>query len=262
MNIVVTIKQVEDPMIPPSHMVLDSSGKRVLSVSGAPRVMNGYDANALEEALCLKEKHGGKVTVVCLGDDSARNTLKRAVAMGADRCVLLSDPQWEILDSFGTAKVLAAGIRKIGQADLVLCGRQASDSDAGQVLYWLADMLDLPVVSPVIKIEESGSDTLVVHNLMDEEYQRLSVELPALLGISSEINEPRLPTPKGTVTATRTMIPTWNASAIDTGQLTCKVDMTKLEIQIRTSKAELIAGADGAASGRALADKLHQLGLL
>ena len=262
MNIVVTIKQVEDPATPPSHMVLGASGKSVQSVSGVPRIMNGYDANAVEAALQLKEQHGGKVTVVSLGDSSARTTLKRAIAMGADSCVLLSDPQWELLDSFGTASVLAAAVRKIGNVDLVLCGRQASDSDAGQVLYWLAEMLELPVASPIVKIEESSADALVVHSLLEEEYQRLSVKLPALLGISSEINEPRQPSPKGTVTATRTMVPTWNASSLAVGPLVCKVDMTKLELQIRTGKADLIEGADGAARGRALADKLHQLELL
>src|SRR3954468_21656372 len=103
MNIVVTIKQVEDPIIPPSHMILDSSGTRAMSASRAPQVMNGYDANALEEAIRLKQKHGGKVTAIGLGDESAKKTLKRAIAMGADSAVLLSDPAWDSLDSCGIA---------------------------------------------------------------------------------------------------------------------------------------------------------------
>ncbi len=262
MNIVVTIKQVEDPITPPSHMVLDPSGKQVRSASGAPLVINGYDLNALEEALHLKEKHGGKVTAIGLGDVSGRKVFKRAIAMGADSAVLLADPQWEALDSFGIASVLAAGIRKLGNADLVLCGRQSSDSDGGQVLYWLAHMLDLPVVSPVIKIEESDASALVVHRLMDEEYQRLKVQLPALMGISSETNEPRLPTPKGTIAATRAMIPCWNASSLGLETSDSKVTLEKLEIQIRTSSAEFIRRDSGAESGKALADKMHELGLL
>ena len=133
MNIVVTIKQVEDPITPPAYLVLDASGKRAVSASGTPLVMNGYDANALEEALRLKERHGGKITAICVADDSGRKTLKRAVAMGADSAILLSDPLWQTLDSCGIACVLAAAVRKIGQVDLVFCGRQASDSDNGQV---------------------------------------------------------------------------------------------------------------------------------
>ncbi len=262
MNIVVTIKQVEDPIIPPTHLAIDPSGKRVRSSSGAPRGMNGYDANALEEALRLKEKHGGKVTVIGLSDESARKTLKRAIAMGADSAILLSDPQWEFLDSAGIAAVLAAGVRKIGHVDLVMCGRQASDTDGGQVLYWLAQMLEIPVASPIIKIESSEEKALVVHRLMDDEYQRLAVELPALLGVSSEVNEPRLPTPKGTINATRAMIPVWKAVTLNVSGAVPRVNLKKLEIQLRTSKAEFINGASGAESGRALADKLHQLGLV
>jgi electron transfer flavoprotein beta subunit len=262
MNIVVTIKQVEDPIIPPSYMVLDATGKRAVSTSKSPQVMNGYDANALEEAIRLKEKHGGKITAICLGDESARKTLKRAIAMGADSAVLLSDPAWDLLDSCGIASVLAAGIRKIGRPDLVLCGRQASDTDGGQVLYWLAQTLELPVVSPVIKIEDAGTESLIVNQSIDEEYQRLEVRLPAVLGISSEANEPRLPTPRGTVAATRAMIPLWKSSALEIPDLTAKVSIKKLEIQIRTGQAEIIGAGSGAEDGRALADKLHELGLV
>ena len=262
MNIVVAIKQVEDPIIPPSHMALDASGKRAISASRAPQVMNGYDANALEEAISLKERQGGKITAISLGDDSARKTLKRAIAMGADSAVLLCDPAWDALDSLGIATVLAAGIRKIGQVDLVLCGRQASDSDGGQVLYWLAELLGLPVVSPIIKIEDAGAESLIVNQSIDEEYQRLKVQLPAVLGISSEANEPRLPTPKGTVAATRAMIPLWKSSSLEIKELAAKVSIAKLDIQVRTGKAEIIGSEDGAESGRALADKLHQLGLV
>lgn len=262
MNIVVTIKQVEDPIIPPTHLVVDGASQRVRSASGAPQVMNGYDANALEEALRIKERLGGKVTVIGLADESARKTLKRAIAMGADSAVLLSDPQWESLDSQGIARVLAAAVRKIGKVDLVLCGRQASDSDGGQVLYWLAGALALPVVSPVIRIEEAQADSLLVQRILEEEYQRLAVRLPALLGVSSEINEPRLPTPKGTVAATRAMIPVWKAATLNVPRAERQVTMRKLDIQLRAGRAEIIQGTDAADAGRALADKLHQQGLI
>lgn len=262
MNIVVTMKQVEDPIMPPTHLVVDAARQRVRSISGAPQVMNGYDANALEEALRIREKLGGKVTVIGLSDESARKTLKRAIAMGADSAILLSDPLWESLDSEGIAKVLAAAIRKIGKVDLVLCGRQASDSDGGQVLYWLAAALELPVVSPVIRIEEAQAGSMLVQRILDEEYQRLVVQLPALLGVSSEINEPRLPTPRGTVAATRAMIPVWRATTLDVPPVGRRVTIHRLAIQLRTSNAEMIPGADGATAGRALADKLREQGLI
>ena len=262
MNIIVTVKQVADPNIPPSHIELDTAAKRIVSPFGVPPVMNGYDANALEAALALREKHGGRVTAVCLGDDTSREALKGAVAMGADSAVLLNDPDWLHADSAGVGRALAAAIRKLGSFDLILCGRQASDTDGGQVLHWIAEALDLPAVSPVAKIEESDGGNLIVHRLIEDGYQRLRVELPALLGVSSEINEPRHPSVRGTMAAARALIPGWKASDLGLQPVVPKVELRELRIQLRTSKAELIEGSSGAAQGAALADKLHDLGLI
>lgn len=262
MNIVVTVKQVVDPNLPPSYIDLDPSGKRIITPFGVPPVMNGYDANALEAALKLREQHGGRVSVVSLGDDTGRATLKRALAMGADAAVLLNDPAWLNLDSACVAQVIAAAIRKIGAFDLVLCGRQASDTDGGQVLFWLAEALGIPAVSPVAKIEAVQDGGLVVHRLSDEGYQSVQVGLPALLGISSEINEPRQPSLKGTMSAGRVLIPGWKAPDVALPALRAQVELRRLEIQVRTSTARLIEGEGAAAKGAALADTLHEKGLL
>jgi len=224
--------------------------------------MNGYDANAVEEALRLREKHGGRVTVVSLGDDSSRESLKRAVAMGADAAVLLNDPCWLHADSAGVARALVAAIRRIGKFDLILCGRQASDTDGGQVLHWIAEALDLPSVSPVAKIEQAEGSVLTVHRLIEDGYQRLRVELPALLGISSEINEPRYPPPRGVMKAERILISGWKASDLSLDEYPVKVELRQLQIQLHTSKAQLIEGSSAVEQGAALADKLHELGFV
>lgn len=261
MNIVVTVKQVVDPNLPPSYISLDAAGRKIVSPFGVQPVMNGYDANALEAALKLRETHGGRVTAICLGDDGSRGTLKRALAMGADAAVLLNDAAWLDLDSAGVGHVLAAAIRKIGALDLVLCGRQASDTDGGQVLYWIAEALGLAAVCPVSKIEAMEGD-LIVHRLMEEGFQRVRVRLPALLGISSELNEPRAPSFKGTMMAGRALVPAWKASDLDLPALQAKVELRSLEIQIRTSSAKLIEGESAAAKGMALANTLHAEGLI
>ncbi|MDO8595194.1 MAG: electron transfer flavoprotein subunit beta/FixA family protein [Sulfuricaulis sp.] len=262
MNIIVTIKQVADPNIPPNDIQLDPEAKRIVSPFGIPPVMNGYDANALEAALRLREKHGGRITAVGLGDDTSRAALKHAIAMGADSAVLLNDPDWLHADSAGVGLALAGAIRKIGNFDLLLCGRQASDTDGGQVLHWIAEVLDLPAVSPVSKIEEVDGRTMIVHRLIEDGYQRLRVELPALLGVSSETNEPRYPSIRGTLAAGRTLIPGWKASDLGLAASSPKVELRQLQIQLRTSNAELIEGSSGAAQGAALADKLRELGLI
>src|SRR5207245_9413860 len=121
-------------------------------------VTNGYDAHALEAALRLKEQLGGKVTVISLGPDSARDTLKRAIAMGADAAIHVNDPVLNDADSTTTARALASAIKKLGDFKLVLSGRQASDTDGGQVHLGIADHLGLPAVSPIQKIEEASED--------------------------------------------------------------------------------------------------------
>src|SRR5918911_5198297 len=131
MKIIVTVKQVPDPDIPPTHFKVDEAARKVVPPAGVAPVMNGYDANALEAGLRLKEKHGGTVTVLTVGGAEARDTLKRAIAMGADSAVHVNDPALADADSATTSAVLAAAIKKIGEFDLILSGRQASDTDAG-----------------------------------------------------------------------------------------------------------------------------------
>ncbi len=262
MNIIVTIKQVVDPNLPPSYIDLDPSGKRIVSPFGVTPVMNGYDANALEAALRLKEAHGGHIIAVCLGDDTSRSTLKRAVATGADKAVFLNDPAWLNLDSAGTAHVLAAAIRKNGPYDLVLCGRQASDTDGGQVLYWLAEALGLAAIGPVSRIESIEGAALVVQRLAEGGFQRVRVALPALIAVSSEINEPRMPSLKGTMAAGRMLISGWKASDLPLQPVEARVELRKLELQVRTTRATLIEGDNAAAKGAALADKLREEGLI
>src|SRR5256714_6087209 len=151
MDIVVTVKQVPDPDIPPTHFKVDEAARKVIPPAGVAPVMNGYDAHALEAALRLKEQLGGKVTVVSLGGDSARDTLKRAIAMGADAAVHVNDPALNEADSTTTARTLAAAIKKLGHFDLVLSGRQASDTDGGQVHLGIAAELGLPAGAAVPK---------------------------------------------------------------------------------------------------------------
>jgi electron transfer flavoprotein beta subunit len=263
LNIVVTVKQVPDPDIPPNHFRVDEAAKQVVPPAGVAPVMNGYDANALEEALRLKEKHGGKVTVVSLGPDSARDSLKRAVAMGADGAIHINDPKLNEADSTLTAAALAAAIRKIGEYDLVLCGRQASDTDGGHVHLGVAEALGLPAVSPIQKIESAEDSALVVvERIVEDGYQRLRVRLPALLGISSEINEPRYPPLKGIMAAGRAQIPVWTAAELGLGATPAKVNLQRLYVETREAHVEMITADTPAEAGAKLADKLREARLV
>jgi electron transfer flavoprotein beta subunit len=262
MDIVVTVKQVPDPDIPPTHFKIDEAARKVVPPTGVAPVMNGYDAHALEAALKLKEQLGGKVTVVSLGPDSARDALKRAIAMGADAAVHVNDPALNDADSTTTAAALAAAIRKIGSFDLVLSGRQASDTDGGQVHLGIAAHLGLPAVSPIQKIEDAGADAVTVERIVEDGYQRVKVRLPALLGVSSEINEPRYPPLKGIMAAGRAQIPVWSAADLDLGEVAPRVQLRRLYVETREASVEFIEADSLAEAGSRLADKLREARLV
>lgn len=263
MRIIVTVKQVPDPDTPPSHFKVDEAAKRVVPPAGASPVMNGYDANALEAALKLKESQGAEVVVVSLGGAEARDTLKRAIAMGATEAVLLSDPAFEGLDSLGTARVLAAAIKKLGTHDLVLCGRQASDTDAGQVHLGLGELLDLPSVGPIAQLEPSDGG-FKVRRIVEDGYQVVEVPTPALLAVSSEIGEPRYPPLRGIMAAGRAQIPVWGPSdlGLDPAELKPVRELRRLYVEQRETKVELIESDDPAEAGAQLALKLREAKLI
>lgn len=263
MRIVVTVKQVADPLLVPADLELDAATGRIAPPPGVAPVMNGYDAHALEEALRLRERLGGSVTAVGLGArPGARDALKRALAMGADAAVLLCDGAWQGADSAAVGQALAAAIRRIGACDLVLCGRQASDTDGGQVLYWIAHFLGLPAVSPVTRVQALSGRRLRLERLTDGGCQRLELELPVLLGVSSEANEPRLPALRGIMAAARARIPCWSAADLGIGAGAPKVVLRRLLVREGGGRAALVEGESGRARGAALAEKLHEAGLI
>jgi electron transfer flavoprotein beta subunit len=262
MKIIVTVKQVPDPDIPPTHFRVDEAARKVVPPAGVAPVMNGYDGNALEAALRLKEKHGGTVTVLTVGGAEARDTLKRAIAMGADAAVHVNDPSLADADSATTAAVLAGAIKKIGEYDLILSGRQASDTDAGQVPLGVAEILGLPSVAPAIAIEPAG-DGLKVNRMIEDGYEVVEVGLPALLAVSSEIGEPRYPPLRGIMAAGRAQIPSWTVAdlGVDPGS-TRKATLRRLYVEQREAKVDLIEADKPEEAGVALADRLREAKLI
>jgi electron transfer flavoprotein beta subunit len=260
MKIVVTVKQVPDPNTPPNLLTIDDAAKRVRPPAGILPLMNGYDANALEEAVRLKEQRGAKVVTVSVGDDGARDALRRSIAMGANEAVHVEDAP--DLDSSSTAEVLAAAIQRLGPFDLVLCGRQASDTDGGQALFGLAELLGLPAVSPIKKIVAVEERALVVERITEDGTQKVRVGLPALLGVSSEVNQPRYPAMKGVLIAKRAQIPTWRRAEIGLGQGERRLEVRRLYVETPEATTELIAGDSPAAIGTRLAERLREAGLI
>jgi len=212
-NIIVCAKQIPDPEAPLSDVRVDTEKMEV--IVDAPLVISPFDENALEAAVRLKEDLGGKITVLSLGKKVSDTVLRKTIAAGADELILLQDDQFENLDSHSTATALADAIRKVGEYDLVLTGRQAGDWDSGQVGLILGEMLGLPCISLARDIlVEEGS--VVVKKSVPEGYERVKAPMPALITVSNEVGELRYISRTKMLKMMRgaRKIPTWNAEAI------------------------------------------------
>ncbi len=210
MNIIVCIKQV-----PGTTDVKISEKTNTLVREGVESIINPFDVYAIEEAIRIKEKIGGKVTILSMGPPQAKEAIKEAIAMGADDGILLSDRAFAGSDTWATGYTLSMGIKKISAFDLIICGKQAIDGDTAQVGPGVAEALGLPFVAYVRKIEEIKDGYIRCERMMEEGYEVIEMSLPALITVVKEINEPRLPSLKGMMRAKKAEIPAWTAQDLN-----------------------------------------------
>jgi electron transfer flavoprotein beta subunit len=196
MNIIVCIKQV-----PETTEVRINPETNTLMREGVKAIINPFDMYAIEEAVRLKEKFGGKVSVVTMGPPQADSALREAISMGADEGYLVCDRAFAGSDTWATSYTLAGAIKKLGGFDLIICGKQASDGDTAQVGPGISTHLNIPQVTYVKKIEEVNEKSMRVERMLEEGYEIIETPLPALLTVVKEINEPRIPSLKGLIRA-------------------------------------------------------------
>jgi electron transfer flavoprotein beta subunit len=205
MNIIVCIKQV-----PETTEVRINPETNTLIREGVKSIINPFDMYAIEEALRLKEKFGGKATVITMGPPQAEAALREAISMGIDEGILLSDRVFAGSDTWATSYTLAGAIKKIGGFDLIICGKQASDGDTAQVGPGISMHLDIPQVTYVKKIEEIKDGLMRVERMTEEGFEIIETPLPALLTVVKEINEPRIPSLRGMMKAKQAKIVAWS----------------------------------------------------
>jgi electron transfer flavoprotein beta subunit len=204
-NIVVCLK-----LIPDLKYIRVKDRKPILE--GAPLIFGDMDRNALEEAIRIKEKvERTKVIALALGSSKLKETIKAALAIGADEAVLLTDPLFADSDTAGTAKALAKAIEKIKTYDLILCGEGSTDNYSGQVGPRLAEILGLSQITYVRKLEVEGKKLRAVRN-MEESFEVVEVEMPALVTVATEINQPRLALLKDILKAGKKPLQEWKAA--------------------------------------------------
>jgi electron transfer flavoprotein beta subunit len=207
-NMIVLAKQV----FYTQDLRIDRTNKKLIT-EGVARVISESDKNAVEEAVRLKEKHGGKITVLTMGPPQSKEALREAIAMGADEGYMLSGPEFENSDAHATATALAAALKKVGQFDMILCGETSEDQYSFQVGSRIAEILNLPQVTYAVKITLQDGKLVAERNLEDC-YEGVESKLPVLITVSREINEPRLPTLMAIMAASKKPMTAWTINDI------------------------------------------------
>jgi len=260
LNIIVCIKQVPDTtdvqINPETHTLIRE---------GISSIINPFDLYAIEEALSLKEKFGGKVSIISLGPPQSMKALKEAIGMGADEAISLSDRAFAGSDSWATSYTLALAIKKAGNFDIVLCGKQAIDGDTGQVGPGLASQLGITQLTYVFRIIKLDPEAgiISVERLLEEGREIVEARLPALLTVVKDINQPRKATLLHIRRASKLPIPTWTAADLpgaDPSRLGLEGSPTQV-IKIfspprREGVLDLITTDDAGESAAILADKI------
>ncbi len=245
MNIIACMKWVPD-----THDVKVDPVTNALIREGVEHIINPFDENAIEAGLQLKEKLGGTLTVLCMGPGQAEAGLRHAIAMGADDAILLSDAAFRGSDTLATSNALAGAVKKIGQFDLILCGKQAIDGDTAQVPAGLAERLGIPQVTFAISVEPADKNSLQVKRVSDEAYELIEVKLPALVSVVKQINDPRLPSMKGVLKSKKFSVKVWGVSDIEIDPKTVGFDgsptwVSRTFVPARHSRGETLSGTTG-----------------
>ena len=204
MNIIVCIKQV-----PETTEVRINPETNTLIREGVKSIINPFDMYAIEEAVLLKEKFGGKAIALTMGPPQAEAALREAISFGLDEGILVCDRAFAGSDTWATSYILAGAIKKIGSFDVIICGKQASDGDTAQVGPGIATHLDIPQITYVKKVEEVKENYMRVERMMEEGFEIIETPLPVLLTVVKEINTPRIPSLKGMMRAKSAKIITW-----------------------------------------------------
>lgn len=263
LHLVVCLKQILDPEIPPADFKLDPSAQRAAPT--ASLVASIFDENALEIAFQLREKVGdARITAISLGPPSAVDVLRKALSMRADDAILIREEDFPGIDAHGCARVLAAAIRKLPPADLILCGRETGDWHGGLVAAFLAAEFDRPYTNFVAGITKEG-DHFHLRRQTEDGWEIVRSAAPAVITVTNDDhNLPRIPKVKDNMMAFRKQIPAWTAS--DLGLVPAsvagpnsKLEQSRLYVPVVDRKCEIITGDNAEAKARQLVERLAAL---
>ncbi len=259
LRIIVCVKQVPDPEGPPTSYEVNEQDNRVI-IKGISPVINPFDENALEAAIRIKETREAKITLLSMGRNLSRAVLLRAMATGVDEAVLVEGDEFEAtcLDSRATAEILTEVIKQLGEFNLILTGRQASDTNSGQVGLGIAKLLGVSALTLAQKVEVTG-DKVIVERVLSRGYETVEVPTPALVTVSGELGDLRYPSMPAIKAAKK--LPQTVLTADQLGinlPVSAMVETTKLTSPLRERSCTIIEGDNPEEAGKKLALKLRE----
>jgi len=266
-HMICCVKQVPDPETPASQFKVDEATKKVLPVPGIDPVADEFAILGVEAALRIREAAGeAKITVLCLGPDAARDAVKKALAMGADEGIQLTDKAFEDGDSFATARALAAAIKKLEPFDLVICGRQAPDWDVGVTPSVIAELLGLPCITVAREVKVSDG-TLQVERVLLDGFETVEASLPAVVTVSNELGEPRYPQLRQIMAAAKKPVAVWSVAdlGLDPSQVGVAgsvLSLDRLYVPVHEAKCEFVEGETADEAAEKLASMLREAKLI
>jgi electron transfer flavoprotein beta subunit len=258
-RIIVCLKQAVDV----SQLKIDPATGQLITAT-APKKISDFDKNALEEAVRIKEKIGeAEVYTTTVSHEDAKAVLREALAIGADKAYFVNDASLQDIDTSGTAYILAETIKKIGEYDFILCGEASLDSFSGLVGSRLAELLNLPLISSVRKLEVEGN-IVVAERTLEEACKTVKAKMPVLITVTREINQPRIPSLMMIMKASKKEVVTWTVADLNIQQekISAKIEVAEVIAPKTERKKIMLTGENAEEIAEKLVKALIQEGIV
>ena len=258
-RVIVCLKQAVDV----SQLKVDPTTRQLVT-AGAPKKISDFDKNALEEAIKIKERVGQvEIVTLTVSSEESKPVLREALAIGADRAYVINDPLVQEIDTLGTACILSEAAKKMGEFDLILCGDASLDSFSGLVSSRLSELMDLPQITSVRKLSMNG-DTVVAERTLEDANETVKSKMPAVISVTREINEPRIPSLMMIMKASKKEIVNWTLAElnIEKEKIVPKIKVLQVLAPKTERKKTMIQGETVQEVAENLAEALLQEGVI
>jgi len=258
LRIFVCVKEIQNPELPNDLFRVDEAAREVIPVRDMPLVTSPFDEQAIEAALRIRDSGVEcEITAVTLGPKRSQAALKRALSMGVDKGILISDAELEKQDAHGVARTLCTAIEKSQPFDLILTGRQAADWDAGIVGCGMAELLGVPVVTLAKQLRMDG-EAVTVERVLDDGFETVQTNTPCVITIANELGEPRKATLRETMRAAKKPVATYDAASLGVTASEPSYSRERLFIPVKQGKCEMLSGGSPAQIAERIAARLRE----